>query len=132
MAAPVAWQARYSLIASALVSALGYKATVYLIPIIKQLTLKRGMYGAPAYPGHHHIPAPAGPSHAPPGCQHWHWPRGHVPPRVSPIVCFRVPTGLDINKKGTEAGEKKVPESLGLAPGVVFLVRLLGPKALKT
>ena len=33
-------------------------------------------------------------------------------------------TGLDINKKGTEAGEKKIPESLGLAPGVVFLVRL--------
>ena len=31
--------------------------------------------------------------------------------------------GLDINKKGTEAGEKKVPESLGLAPGLVFLVR---------
>ena len=30
--------------------------------------------------------------------------------------------GLDINKKGTEAGEKKVPEALGLAPGVVFLV----------
>ena len=40
------WQARYSLIASALVSALGYKATVYLIPIIQRLTLKRGMYGA--------------------------------------------------------------------------------------
>ena len=34
-----------------------------------------------------------------------------------------LPTGLDINKKGTEAGEKKVPESLGLAPGLVFLVR---------
>ena len=32
------------------------------------------------------------------------------------------PTGLDINKKGTEAGQKKIPESLGLAPGVVFLV----------
>eukprot|EP00873_Tetraselmis_striata_P037287 jgi/Tetstr1/457551/TSEL_044120.t1 len=30
--------------------------------------------------------------------------------------------GYDINKKGTEAGEKKVPESLGLACGVVFLV----------
>lgn len=43
-------QARYSLIASALVSALGYKATVYLIPIIKRLTLKRGMYGAPPCP----------------------------------------------------------------------------------
>lgn len=32
--------------------------------------------------------------------------------------------GHDINKKGSEAGEKKVPESLGLAPGVVFLVGL--------
>jgi hypothetical protein len=31
-------------------------------------------------------------------------------------------SGLDINKKGSEAGEKKIPESLGLASGVVFLV----------
>ena len=30
--------------------------------------------------------------------------------------------GLDINKKGSREGEKKVPESLGLASGVVFLV----------
>lgn len=30
--------------------------------------------------------------------------------------------GLDINKKGSKAGEKKIPESLGLASGVVFLV----------
>lgn len=30
--------------------------------------------------------------------------------------------GMDINKKGSKAGEKKVPESLGLASGVVFLV----------
>lgn len=30
--------------------------------------------------------------------------------------------GMDINKKGTEAGEKKIPESLGLISGVVFLV----------
>lgn len=30
--------------------------------------------------------------------------------------------GLDINKKGTESGEKKIPEALGLASGVVFLV----------
>jgi UDP-N-acetylglucosamine--dolichyl-phosphate N-acetylglucosaminephosphotransferase len=29
--------------------------------------------------------------------------------------------GKDINKKGTEAGERPVPESLGLAPGVVSL-----------
>lgn len=34
--------------------------------------------------------------------------------------------GMDINKKGSAAGEKKVPESLGLASGVVFLVGWLG------
>jgi hypothetical protein len=34
--------------------------------------------------------------------------------------------GKDINKKGSEAGEKDIPESLGLAPGVVFLVRFAG------
>ena len=31
--------------------------------------------------------------------------------------------GMDINKKGSKGGEKKIPESLGLASGVVFLVR---------
>ena len=31
-------------------------------------------------------------------------------------------SGKDINKKGSEAGDKDIPESLGLAPGVVFLV----------
>eukprot|EP00887_Chlorella_sp_A99_P003762 scaffold7.g3762.t1 len=31
-------------------------------------------------------------------------------------------SGLDINKKGTAAGEKRVPESMGLASGVVFLI----------
>ena len=31
-------------------------------------------------------------------------------------------SGKDINKKGTEAGEKPIPESLGLACGLVFLV----------
>jgi UDP-N-acetylglucosamine--dolichyl-phosphate N-acetylglucosaminephosphotransferase len=30
--------------------------------------------------------------------------------------------GRDLNKSGTEAGEKKIPESLGLASGLVFLV----------
>ncbi|CAD7696047.1 unnamed protein product [Ostreobium quekettii] len=30
--------------------------------------------------------------------------------------------GYDINKKGTEAGEVRVPEALGLASGVVYLV----------
>lgn len=33
--------------------------------------------------------------------------------------------GKDINKKGTEAGEKQIPESLGLAPGIVFLVCII-------
>eukprot|EP00951_Prasinocladus_malaysianus_P020168 scaffold164681_cov34-Prasinocladus_malaysianus.AAC.1 len=33
--------------------------------------------------------------------------------------------GYDINKKGTEAGEKKIPESLGLAVGLVFLVCMI-------
>jgi len=32
--------------------------------------------------------------------------------------------GKDINKKGTEAGERPVPESLGLAPGVVCIACL--------
>jgi UDP-N-acetylglucosamine--dolichyl-phosphate N-acetylglucosaminephosphotransferase len=32
--------------------------------------------------------------------------------------------GKDINKKGTDAGETPVPESLGLAPGVMCLVAL--------
>lgn len=34
---------------------------------------------------------------------------------------------MDINKKGSKEGEKRVPESLGLAAGVVFLVS--GPRA---
>ena len=33
--------------------------------------------------------------------------------------------GKDINKRGTEAGEKPIPESLGLAPGIVFLVCII-------
>ncbi|KDD74929.1 glycosyl transferase [Helicosporidium sp. ATCC 50920] len=37
-------------------------------------------------------------------------------------------SGLDINKKGTKEGEKPIPESLGLVPGVVFLVRDLGTR----
>lgn len=30
--------------------------------------------------------------------------------------------GKDINKKGTEAGEKKIPESLGIVPGTIFIL----------
>lgn len=33
--------------------------------------------------------------------------------------------GLDINKKGSKEGEKKIPESLGLASGVIFLVCII-------
>lgn len=34
-------------------------------------------------------------------------------------------SGKDLNKKGTEAGEKPIPESAGLAPGCVFLLALI-------
>jgi hypothetical protein len=30
--------------------------------------------------------------------------------------------GMDINKKGTAGGEKKIPESMGLVPAVMFLI----------
>ncbi len=30
--------------------------------------------------------------------------------------------GMDLNKKGTPAGLVKVPEALGLVPGIVYLV----------
>lgn len=30
--------------------------------------------------------------------------------------------GMDINKKGTEMGEKKVPESMGMVPAVIFMI----------
>lgn len=32
--------------------------------------------------------------------------------------------GKDINKKGTKGGDKDIPESVGLASGLAFLVRL--------
>lgn len=38
--------------------------------------------------------------------------------------------GKDINKRGTDAGERPVPEALGLAPGVVTLVCLTAIQAL--
>lgn len=67
---------RYSILASAVVSALGFSATKAIIPMIKARTLRAGLHGK------------------------------------------------DINKKGSEQGEKDIPESVGLAPGLVFLVRL--------
>uniref|UniRef100_A0A061R2T3 UDP-N-acetylglucosamine--dolichyl-phosphate N-acetylglucosaminephosphotransferase n=1 Tax=Tetraselmis sp. GSL018 TaxID=582737 RepID=A0A061R2T3_9CHLO len=46
--------------------------------------------------------------------------------RLIPLLAKRMEArglfGLDINKKGTQAGEKRIPEALGLAVGVVFLV----------
>jgi hypothetical protein len=65
---------RYSILVSAVVSALGFLATKAIIPMIKARTLRAGL------------------------------------------------SGKDINKKGSEAGEKDIPESVGLAPGLVFLV----------
>ena len=67
---------RYSILVSAVISALGFMATKAAIPLIKARTLRAGLHGK------------------------------------------------DINKKGSEAGEKDIPESLGLAPGVVFLVNI--------
>lgn len=52
-----------------------------------------------------------------------------VTKRVIPLLKrYTLKSGLygkDINKKGTEAGEKHIPESLGLAPGIVFLVCII-------
>lgn len=45
-------------------------------------------------------------------------------PRLAPRHVKAGLSGRDINKKGTEAGEKPVPESMGLATGVVTLVCL--------
>ena len=39
-------QARFSLVVSAIISALGFRATVRLIPVIQRMTLRRGMFGA--------------------------------------------------------------------------------------
>jgi hypothetical protein len=47
----------------------------------------------------------------------------HIVPLVSRYTLKAGLFGMDINKKGSREGEKKVPESLGLASGVVFLVR---------
>ncbi|CAL5229410.1 g12729 [Coccomyxa viridis] len=46
-------------------------------------------------------------------------------PVLKPVCLRRGLFGKDINKKGTEAGEKQIPESLGLAPGLVFLICLI-------
>jgi UDP-N-acetylglucosamine--dolichyl-phosphate N-acetylglucosaminephosphotransferase len=45
--------------------------------------------------------------------------------RLVPLVAAKTLSrglfGLDINKRGTAAGEVKVPEAVGLAPGTAFL-----------
>jgi UDP-N-acetylglucosamine--dolichyl-phosphate N-acetylglucosaminephosphotransferase len=46
----------------------------------------------------------------------------HIVPLVSRYTLKAGLFGMDINKKGSREGEKKVPESLGLASGVVFLI----------
>jgi UDP-N-acetylglucosamine--dolichyl-phosphate N-acetylglucosaminephosphotransferase len=45
-------------------------------------------------------------------------------PLLAPMHVKAGLVGRDINKKGTDAGEKLVPESLGLAPGVMCLISL--------
>ena len=53
----------------------------------------------------------------------------HITKRVIPLLkVYTLRRGLfgkDINKRGTEAGEKQIPEALGLAPGIVFLVCII-------
>lgn len=48
----------------------------------------------------------------------------YIIPKLEPRHIRAGLVGKDINKKGTEAGERPVPESLGLAPGVVCLACL--------
>ena len=67
----------WSILVSAFVSLAGLQVTKRVIPLLKEYTLRRGLFGK------------------------------------------------DINKKGSEAGDKKIPESLGLAPGIVFLVCII-------
>lgn len=50
------------------------------------------------------------------------WATFRLIPVISRLTVAKGLWGKDINKNGTEAGEKKIPEALGLAPGVVFLV----------
>lgn len=48
----------------------------------------------------------------------------YIIPKLEPRHVKAGLVGKDINKKGTEAGDRPVPESLGLAPGVVCLACL--------
>jgi hypothetical protein len=41
-------------------------------------------------------------------------------PRMIQLMLAKGIGGLDLNKKGTTAGEKKIPECLGLASAVAF------------
>lgn len=70
------WHSLISLALTAIISFVGYRWTLYIIPKLEPRHVRAGL------------------------------------------------VGKDINKKGTEAGERPVPESLGLAPGVVCLACL--------
>jgi UDP-N-acetylglucosamine--dolichyl-phosphate N-acetylglucosaminephosphotransferase len=73
IAALRSWHIGLSLTFAAIISLLGYRWTVFLIPLLQPRHVRAGL------------------------------------------------VGKDINKKGTEAGDRPVPESLGLAPGVVCI-----------
>lgn len=88
-----------SLLVSAAVSLIAFYTCKRLIPIVGRYTLKVRRSRVCSAPTCHPSAAPTASPFAQAGLY-----------------------GMDINKKGTEAGEKKVPESLGLAVGVVYLV----------
>ena len=91
------------------ISFLGFLLTRKLIPILKPICLKRGLFGKDINK------------------------KGTSPSRCFQAECsvlcmptcrlytFSSPVAYPA---GTEAGEKQIPESLGLAPGVVFLICL--------
>ena len=43
-------------------------------------------------------------------------------PFIKPFNLKANQFGMDINKRGTEAGEKKIPESMGIVPAVIFMM----------
>ena len=43
-------------------------------------------------------------------------------PFIKPFNLKANQFGMDINKRGTEAGEKKIPESMGIVPTVIFIM----------
>ena len=59
----------------------------------------------------------------------YRWTR-YLVPLLAPRHAKAGLVGKDINKRGTDAGERPVPESLGLAPGAVTLVCLAATQLL--